>query len=61
MKPHEIKEIRKALELTQEEFAREVGVAFATVSRWENGHKNPSALALKVLEKLQRKATKAEA
>ena len=40
-------EIRLAMGLTQEQFAAEIGVVFPTVNRWENGHAQPSTLALK--------------
>ena len=40
-----IKEIRKQLGLSQEDLARELGVSFATVNRWENGQVSPSKLA----------------
>ncbi len=51
----EIKALRKGLGRTQEEFAHDVGVTFATVNRWENGKSKPSRLALKVLEALKQK------
>jgi putative transcriptional regulator len=60
MQPEEIKGIREALDLTQEAFAHTVGVAFATVNRWEKGHARPSGLALKALEKMARKAAKVQ-
>ncbi len=47
-----IRSLREALKLTQEEFARELGVSFTTVSRWENGHGKPSRLARRQLEEL---------
>ena len=47
--PARIRELRESLRLTQEEFARELGVSFTTVSRWENGHGKPSPLALRQL------------
>jgi len=37
-----IKALREDLLLTQEEFAQKIGVAFATINRWENGHHEPS-------------------
>ena len=40
-----VKEIRKQLGLSQEDLAREIGVSFATVNRWENGKVKPSKLA----------------
>ena len=48
----EIRALRKQLDLTQEEFAHEIGVTFATVNRWENGKSKPSRLALKILAAL---------
>ena len=44
-----IRTLRKQLGLTQEEFAHEIGVTFATVNRWENGKSKPSRLALRRL------------
>jgi putative transcriptional regulator len=40
-----IKEVRRQLDLSQEDLARELGVSFATVNRWENGRTKPSRLA----------------
>lgn len=37
-----IKELREAMVLSQEEFAEKLGVSFATVNRWENGHHEPT-------------------
>ncbi len=34
--------IRVALSMSQEELAKELGVSFATVNRWENEHATPS-------------------
>ena len=48
----EIRELRKRLGLTQEEFAHAVAVTFSTVNRWENGHAKPSKLARRALETL---------
>lgn len=45
-----IKEIRVQLDLSQEDFAREVGVSYATVNRWENGRFLPSRMALRLVE-----------
>lgn len=39
-----IKEIRRQLELSQEDLARELGVSFATINRWENKKSTPSKL-----------------
>lgn len=46
--------LRKRLGLTQEQFARELGVSFATVNRWENGRVGRVQRAkLRALDKLQ--------
>jgi len=43
--PSLIKEVRKQLGISQESIAREIGISFATVNRWENGKAIPSNLA----------------
>lgn len=45
-----VKNVRKILKISQEELARELGVSFATINRWENGNYNPSKLAVKTFE-----------
>lgn len=45
-----VRKLRKALDLSQEDFARLLGVAFQTVNRWENGLAAPSGLADSLLE-----------
>lgn len=40
-----IRDIREQLGLSQEDLARELGVSFATVNRWENDQAKPSKLA----------------
>ena len=42
-----IKQIRKATYLSQESFAKEIGVSFSTVNRWENGKTKPNYSAMK--------------
>ncbi len=42
----QVKEVRSALHLSQEELAHALGVSFATVNRWENGKTTPSKMAL---------------
>ena len=37
-----IKQIRQKAMLSQEDFARELDVSFATVNRWENGKTAPT-------------------
>ena len=43
----QVREVRRQLELSQEELAHALGVSFATVNRWENRKTAPSKLALK--------------
>jgi DNA-binding transcriptional regulator YiaG len=40
-----VKEMRHQLALSQEDLARQLGVSYATVNRWENGQSVPSKLA----------------
>ena len=40
-----IKQIRQYTELSQAEMATKIGVQFASVNRWENGHTQPTHLA----------------
>lgn len=42
--------IRKRLRLSQQAFAKELGVSYATINRWENSNQKPSALALRMFE-----------
>jgi putative transcriptional regulator len=44
-----VREIRFRLGLTQEQFAAELGVTFASINRWENRKVQPSPMALKLL------------
>lgn len=44
--PALFKEVRRQLGLSQEGMARELGVSFATVNRWENAQVKPSKLAM---------------
>ena len=53
-----IRELRLSLSLTQENFAHEIGVTFATVNRWENGRTTPNKVAQKVLQQMERKLRK---
>ena len=45
-----VKFVRSQLKLSQEDFAHELGVSFATINRWENGNYQPSRLAKKAFE-----------
>ena len=44
--------------MTQETFAHEIGVTFATVNRWENGRTTPNKVAQKVLMMLEKRMRK---
>lgn len=56
MQAKQIKAIRKRLKMTQQQLARELGVDFTTVNRWENSKARPSQMAIRQLERLERKA-----
>lgn len=45
-----IRDLRQLLGHTQEQFAAVLGVSFSTLNRWENGHMQPSPLALKQVQ-----------
>ncbi len=58
MKGRELKAIREQLELTQAEFARELGVTPNSVARWERGEMNirgPVERLARLLLELKRK------
>ena len=40
-----LKNIRKELNITQEQLARDLDISFSTLNRWENCHNTPSKLA----------------
>jgi transcriptional regulator with XRE-family HTH domain len=43
--PSRVRTVRTRLELTQAKLAKQIGVSFATVNRWENGQSRPTRLA----------------
>ena len=45
-----IRELRKKMNLSQEEFAKVLGVSFSSINRWENGHHEPT---IKIKRKLK--------
>ncbi len=53
--PKMVRELRAALGLTQEQFAAKIGVTWATINRWENDRGKPYPLAMRQLEKLQKR------
>jgi DNA-binding transcriptional regulator YiaG len=51
----DIRLVRNKLGFTQEDLARNLGLALSTVSKWEQGVTSPSRLAREKLEKLLKK------
>ena len=45
-----VKLVRTKLKLSQEDLARELGVSFATINRWENGKTMPTKKHLCIIE-----------
>lgn len=45
-----IRSLRSELGLTQQQLSVELGVVTPTVNRWENGHSQPSPMALRQIE-----------
>jgi transcriptional regulator with XRE-family HTH domain/superfamily II DNA or RNA helicase len=60
MTGEEIKKLRKAMGLTQQEFATELGVSFAAVNRWERGRNAPQPDRLVRIRKLYAEHLKKE-
>ena len=50
-----VKRLRKALKMTQEQFAEKLGVSRVSVARWEAEMAKPWGLSLKVLRELERR------
>ena len=46
--------LRQKLLLSQQEFAKMLGVSFASVNRWEQGHHEPTYAARRKLMKLMK-------
>lgn len=46
----DIKKIRRKAFLTQEEFAKRIGVSYTTVNRWETGKAKPNLKAMKLID-----------
>jgi putative transcriptional regulator len=59
--PATVKKDRRQLALGQEDLARELGVSFPTINRWENGQVKPSRPARAKLEGLEGFCEKMEA
>ncbi|MCI2110725.1 MAG: helix-turn-helix domain-containing protein [Bacilli bacterium] len=47
-----LKELRMKLLITQTETADMLGVSFATVNRWENGHNEPTMKQKRAIRKI---------
>ncbi len=52
MEPEAVKYIRKRLQWSQERLARELGLSYSTISRWERGLCTPSPVAQRLLGEL---------
>ncbi len=48
-----VKELRRRLGLTQEQFAQRVGVTYSTVNHWENGKRIPQPFLLRRLVEMK--------
>lgn len=48
-----VQSLRQSMGISIDELAKRLGVHGRTISRWENGHTDPSPLALQQLRKLQ--------
>lgn len=46
-----VRQVRSELKLSLEELAKELGVSFATINRWEKGHTHPTYETLQRFEK----------
>ena len=46
----DIKVVRQKCFLSQETFAKELGVSFATVNRWESGKTKPTYKTMKLID-----------
>ena len=51
----ELKNLRKKMKWSQEKLARELGVSYQTVHRWEKGTSEPSQLAMEKIQFLLKK------
>lgn len=49
-----IKTLRKKMSLSQEEFAKVLGVSFSSINRWENGRHEPTTIIKRKLKALFR-------
>lgn len=61
MTARDVRRLRTRLGWSQERLARELGMSFSTISRWERGQGSPSPVAERQLESLMRRRTPPEA
>ncbi len=54
MKNDEIKRVRAQRKWSLERMAREVGVSYTTIWRWESGRSRPTGLAVVALDRVLR-------
>ena len=54
----ELKKLRQKQGWSQEDLARNLGVSFATVNRWENGKTKPSRLAVEKIQVVVKRKNK---
>ena len=46
----DIKKLRRKLLLSQEDFANELGISYATVNRWETGKAKPNLKTMRLID-----------
>ena len=51
----DIRKIRHRVLLTQEDFAKEIGVSYATINRWETGKAKPNIKTMKLIDEYCKK------
>jgi putative transcriptional regulator len=51
--PRLVKKLRVRLQLTQEQFAQQIGVTYSTVNHWENGKRMPQPFLLRRLQEVK--------
>lgn len=56
--PSLVKKLRGRMGMTQEQFARDLGVTFATINSWENKKRFPQPFLLKQLLHLEQEHRK---
>ena len=59
--PALIKDLRRRLDLTQEQFAQKVGVTYSTINHWENGKRVPQPFLMRRLLEIKEELDASEA